>query len=98
MKSRCTPFLITISITVLFAGCTSAQTKSNNASQPQGPFTDYRHEKPGTSHHITAKDLPAPFATKSAVNGPRVADRPADIIPIAPPGFKVELFATGLNE
>jgi glucose/arabinose dehydrogenase len=91
-------FLIAVSTMFLVAGCASAQNKGNNAPPPQGPFTDYRYEKPGATHHITAKDLPAPFATKSATNGPRVVDRPANVLPIAPPGFKVELFATGLNE
>lgn len=98
MKRVRTTFLIAVSTAVLFAGCTSAQNKTTDAAPPQAPFTDYRYEKPGATHHITAKDLPAPFATKSAVNGPRVVDRPANVLPIAPPGFKVELFATGLNE
>lgn len=75
-----------------------AQSKDSNAPPPQAPFTDYRFEKPGTTHHITAKDLPAPFATQSAVNGARIVDRPANVIPIAPAGFKVDMFATGLNE
>jgi glucose/arabinose dehydrogenase len=98
MKKACTTLLLAVCCTGLLGGCTSAQTKGNNARPPQAPFTDYRYEKPGATHHITAKDLPAPFATKSAVNGPRVVDRPPNVIPIAPPGFKVELFATGLNE
>ena len=98
MKRVRTTFLIAVSTAALFAGCTSAQNKANSAPPPQAPFTDYRYEKPGATHHITAKDLPAPFATKSAVNGPRVIDRPANVLPIAPPGFKVELFATDLNE
>ena len=94
----CSAFLVALSTVAMSTGCASAQSKGNNAPQPQAPFTDYRYEKPGTTHHITAKDLPAPFATKSAVNGPRIVDRPANARPIAPPGFKVELFATGLNE
>jgi len=91
-------FTFIIGAVFSISSCTSAQDKASKASLPQGPFTDYRSEKPGTVHHITAKDLPAPFATKSAVNGPRVVDRPANVLPIAPPGFKVELFATGFNE
>jgi len=89
---------IALSAATMFTACSAAQTKSNNAPPPKPPFTDYRSEKPGNTHKITAQDLPAPFATKSAVNGPRVVDRPSKVIPIAPPGFKVELFATGLNE
>jgi glucose/arabinose dehydrogenase len=69
----------------------------SSAPAPDAPFTDYRFEKPGTIRHITLKDLPAPFATESAAAGPKVVARPADAWPKAPEGFKVELYATGLN-
>lgn len=49
-------------------------------------------------HKITARDLPQPYATKSAVNGPRVVDRPKDVWPQAPAGFKVELYTTFVQE
>lgn len=68
------------------------------APAPQAPFTDYRYEKPGTMRKITPADLPAPNATKSAVNGPAVADRPKNVWPQAPAGFKVELFTTEVQE
>jgi glucose/arabinose dehydrogenase len=74
----------------------SAKTTSN-APPPKPPFTDYRFEKPGTVHHITVGDLPAPYASDSATAPPKVVPRPADAWPIAPPGFKVELFAAGLT-
>jgi glucose/arabinose dehydrogenase/mono/diheme cytochrome c family protein len=64
---------------------------------PSAPFTDYRYEKPGTSRKITAADLPQPFATKSANNGPKVVARPADAWPKAPAGFSVQQFAAGLD-
>jgi glucose/arabinose dehydrogenase/mono/diheme cytochrome c family protein len=64
---------------------------------PPPPFTDFRYEKPGTVHKITANDLPKPYATSSANNGPDVVARPENVFPVAPPGFKVELFATGLE-
>ena len=64
---------------------------------PPAPFTDFRYEKPGKVRHITLQDLPAPFATKSAGNGPQLAPRPANAWPQAPAGFKVGLYASGLN-
>ena len=36
-----------------------------SATAPTPPFTDFRSEKPGAVHKITAKDLPAPYATSS---------------------------------
>ena len=71
--------------------------KRSTAPPPEAPFTDYRFEKPGTIRHIKVTDLPAPYATESATAGPKVVARPANAWPIAPKGFKVELFATGLN-
>jgi glucose/arabinose dehydrogenase len=41
--------------------------------------------------------LPAPFATKSVDNGPKLVPKPADAWPEAPPGFKVEQYATDLQ-
>jgi glucose/arabinose dehydrogenase len=67
------------------------------AAPPKAPFTDFRYERPGTIRKITVADLPEPYASKSADNGPDVVARPADVWPVAPAGFKVELFAAGLN-
>jgi glucose/arabinose dehydrogenase len=64
---------------------------------PQAPFTDFRYEAPGTTRKITVADLPEPFVTQSANNGPDVVSRPADAWPVAPAGFKVELYAAGLD-
>ncbi len=68
-----------------------------SAPPPKPPFTDFRYEKPGTIRKITVKDLPAPFATESAQNGAEVVARPQNAWPVAPAGFKVELFASGLE-
>jgi glucose/arabinose dehydrogenase/mono/diheme cytochrome c family protein len=69
-----------------------------NAPPPKAPFTDYRFEKPGVVRKITLNDLPAPFATNSAGNSPKLVPRPEKAWPQVPPGFKVELYATGLKE
>jgi len=68
-----------------------------NAPLPQPPYTDFRVEQPGTFRKISAEDLPAPFVTKSANNGPQLVARPDDAWPIAPEGFTVQLYATGLD-
>ncbi|HLK32992.1 MAG TPA: PQQ-dependent sugar dehydrogenase [Terriglobales bacterium] len=64
---------------------------------PKPPFTDFRYEQPGKVRKITVKDLPPPFATPSADNGPDVVARPANVWPQAPAGFKIDLYATGLD-
>lgn len=68
-----------------------------NAPPPTPPFTDFRYEKPGQIRKFTLKDLPAPFATSSAGNGPKVVTRPEGAWPQVPEGFKVEQYAAGLD-
>ena len=68
-----------------------------NAPPPTPPFTDFRYEKPGQVRKFTLKDLPAPFATASAGNGPKVVARPEGAWPQVPDGFKVEQYAAGLD-
>src|SRR5215469_17276954 len=42
--------------------------------------------------------LPAPFATKSAGNPPEETKPPKGFLPTVPPGFQVNVFATGFDE
>lgn len=63
----------------------------------QAAFHDFSQEKPGTFRKITVADLPPPFETESAFNMPRQIPRPQGAWPQAPPGFKVELYASGLD-
>jgi glucose/arabinose dehydrogenase/mono/diheme cytochrome c family protein len=72
-------------------------TSKLKAPPPTPPFTDFRYEKPGTTRKITVKDLPQPYATQSAENGPELSARPDNAWPVAPAGFKVELYAAGLD-
>src|SRR6202046_890119 len=60
-------------------------------------FGDWRTDSPGVRRLITPTDLPAPFATKSAAGRSQRAQRTVVDIPKAPPGFSVDLFASGLN-
>jgi glucose/arabinose dehydrogenase len=60
-------------------------------------FGDWRTDGPGVRRLITPADLPAPFATKSTANLSQRATRTDAEIPKAPPGFRVDLFASGLN-
>ena len=72
-------------------------TSKLKAPPPTPPFTDFRYEKPGTTRKITVKDLPAPYATQSSDNGPKLVARPKNVWPVALPGFKVDLYASDLD-
>jgi len=63
----------------------------------QAAFTDAAHEQPGVRRHLTVADLPAPAPQESVDNGPTVVPRPDGVLPIAPKGFKVELYASNLD-
>ncbi len=67
-----------------------------SAPAPPAPFTDFRFEVPGATRKVTVSDLPAPFATNSAGNGPSIVARPSEAWPKAPKGFKVQLYADRL--
>src|SRR5271165_6670581 len=61
-------------------------------------FGDWRTDSPGVRRLITPADLPPPFATPSAANPSRGAPRTPAVLPNAPLGFVVDLFAEGLAE
>lgn len=58
---------------------------------------DWQRQAPGAQHHFKLADLPKPFATKSAGNGPQVVAAPTNATLAVPPGFTVKLFAKGLH-
>lgn len=59
---------------------------------------DYRNDAPGVVHQMKVEDLPSPYATESASNAPHVVAPAKGALPKVPAGFKVEVFASGLDE
>ena len=84
--------LAAITLSALSALPVAAQTLTG-----QDAFTDYTKEQPGVRRHVTAADLPQPYATPSANNAAAIVPRPDGVWPKAPAGFKVEQYATGLD-
>ena len=68
------------------------------AAVPAKAATDIPGEKPGQHFQVTPADLPAPYATPAAGNGPKVIPRPPGAVPEAPAGFTVSVFADGLDD
>jgi glucose/arabinose dehydrogenase len=98
-ESWASRFRVLLGVTSLLALASSqAQTpvapaKPNAAPAPTAPFTDFRYEAPGNTRKITVADLPQPYATPVAGNGPKIVPRPPNVWPKALPGFKVDLYA-----
>jgi glucose/arabinose dehydrogenase len=96
---RISAFTCTLTLFSVFAGAAdgAAANDGKNVLTGQAAFTDAAHESPGIRRHLTVADLPEPAPEQSVDNGPDVVPRPANTWPIAPKGFKVDLYATGLD-
>jgi glucose/arabinose dehydrogenase len=70
---------------------------------PERTFADYYAVRTGATafgvrRKITAADMPEPMASRPIANFSRVFPRPANALPKVPPGFAVNLFASGLKQ
>jgi glucose/arabinose dehydrogenase len=54
-------------------------------------------DRPGQKFLVKASDLPKPYATPAVANKNGVKPRPPGVMPQAPKGFAVSVFATGLT-
>jgi glucose/arabinose dehydrogenase len=79
---------------------------ANSVAAPEGgvlltgkaAMNDWKSDAPGVRRKIIAEDLPPPSSNVFAINVPRVVTRPADAQPRVPPGFKIELYASGFRD
>jgi glucose/arabinose dehydrogenase len=58
---------------------------------------DWTKDVPGVRRRITVDDLPPPGSNLLAINSPHVVTRPTGAEPRVPPGFKIDLYATGFR-
>jgi hypothetical protein len=59
---------------------------------------DWTSDAPGVRRKITVNDLPPPGSNALAMNPPRVVRRPEGAQLQVPPGFKIEMFASGFRD
>ena len=59
---------------------------------------DWTSDAPGVRRKITVQDLPPPSSNVLAINRARVIDRPADVQPRVPLGFRINLYASGFRD
>src|SRR6516165_81172 len=59
---------------------------------------DWTSDAPGVMRKITVQDLPPPSSNALAINRAHVVNRPAGVEPKVPPGFKIELYASGFSD
>lgn len=73
----------------------SVTAQQNSVLTGKAAFTDYTKEQPGTVRHLTTADLPQPMEETSVDNGAQMVPRPAGAMPVAPAGFRVQVYAEG---
>ena len=102
MKNRCGVHFIFcaiyIAISSSFAVPFSAATESGTLLTGKAAMGDWTSDAAGVRRKITVQDLPAPSSNALAINLPRVIDRPAGAQLQVPPGFKVDLYASGFRD
>jgi glucose/arabinose dehydrogenase len=89
--------VLALTFTVSFVP-SSLFAQSGKVITGQAAFTDYTQEHPGVIRKITVADLPEPMPDQSVDNGPSLVPRPKGAWPIAPTGFKVEMYAQGFTQ
>jgi glucose/arabinose dehydrogenase len=97
LRSAHAPAATPLSLIVLLAlgAATSGAQTTAQVLTGQAAFTDWNQQSPGVRHKITLADLPQPKPEEAVANQPHLIPRPANAWPIAPPGFKVTLYAGG---
>lgn len=93
--------LLTV-VVLLAAASFSPSDAGAESSTLQGAaaFGDWHDDAPGVRRSIEPTDLPPysiPPGAPETVNIPRILPRPDDAMPQVPPGFHVELLASGLD-
>ena len=93
------PYLLagTITLSMLLTSLSTDAAAQNTVLTRKAAFGDWTQDAPGVRRKITVVDLPPPFATDSASEGPSVVAPPAGAMPKVPAGFKVEQFASDLK-
>ncbi|HZP82969.1 MAG TPA: sorbosone dehydrogenase family protein [Chthonomonadaceae bacterium] len=98
MQTR-TPILLLFALFCGAAALASCTRGDRAAPLPQAstPGAGGAGGSPAADKPLTPQDLPAPYATPSANNEPRVVARPAGASLKVPAGFQVAEFAAGLD-
>jgi glucose/arabinose dehydrogenase len=102
MRNRTTVWFFSFAMFIAagfhIAAPTAMASESGMLLTGKAALGDWKSDAPGVRRKITLADLPPPSSNVLAINPPRVARRPADAQLQVPPGFKVELYASGFRD
>src|SRR5262249_47203462 len=82
----------------IFGGAVAAARETDTLLTGKAAIGDWTSDAPGVRRKIGVNDLPPPSSNVLAINRARVSDRPANVQPRVPPGFKIDLYASGFRD
>ena len=91
-------YFTVVAISFNVANSTRAAAENEKMLIGKAAMGDWTSDAPGVRREITVQDLPPPGSNALAINLARVVKRPANAQPKVPPGFKIELYATGFRD
>src|SRR5438128_3548437 len=99
-RRRSYSFSFAIFIAASFSVATqiAAAAESGRLLIGKAAMGDWTADAPGVRRKIAVNDLPAPSSNVFAINRARVVNRPANVQPQVPPGFRIELYASGFRD
>src|SRR5213594_3205362 len=102
MRNRTTDWFFSLAIFIAagfhIAAPTAMAAESGMLLNGKAAMGDWKSDAPGVRRKITVQDLPPPGSNALAINRPHVASRPPDARPKVPPGFDIELYASGFRD
>jgi glucose/arabinose dehydrogenase len=91
-------YAISIAASFSIALRLEAAAESSTLLTSKAAMGDWTTDALGVRRKITVEDLPPPHSNVLAINPPRVVRPPADVQLHVPPGFKIEMYASGFRD
>src|SRR5437773_5607691 len=91
-------YVTIIAVVCNIAGAIPAPAEKSALLTGKAAMGDWTSDAPGVRRKITVQDLPPPGSNAFAINRPHLVARPLDARPQVPPGFQVELYASGFRD
>src|SRR5215472_9703973 len=91
-------FCVTFAFRFNVANSAHAAAENDKLLTGKAAMGDWTSDAPGVRRKITVQDLPPPGSNALAINLAHVVKRPANARPKVPPGFDIELYASGFRD
>src|SRR4029453_6315803 len=97
-SARLSNSAVWIALSFSITASTAAVAETGTLLTGKAAMGDWTNDAPGVRRKITVQDLPAPSSNVFAINRAHAVDRPVNAKPRVPPGFGIELYASGFRD